>query len=391
MKILYIAPFRDFSGYATAARGYLRALDEAGADMVARPIRYDKADPGSEYKATVREEELMRRPLNDVDVIIQHLTPNEMRLPRSVSDKVNIAVVAWETTRIPEYWVKKLNQFDSVMTFCDASVKAFVDSGVTVPVHKIPHTFDIASYDLSDVKPLKVEGASDYMDGRYIFYNVSQFSQKKGLDILVQAYYAAFWDRPESVALVLKTYINMGGQRKQEQEFLSNWIKSIRAGMRLPQYPPIILMTDTLSDEKMQRLHAMGDCYVCSSRAEGWCIPAFEAMAYGKPLVTSAWGGMGEFAGTMRMSGFRPANNVHLVDYSLEPLVGQQHNDPELYTAQDLVAQPSISSMAKCMQNAVEAEVDPVSDLDEFDHASVGPQMLDIIRQVARVEETTNV
>ena len=141
-KILYIGPVRDFSGYATAARGYIRALHEAGADLVVRPVRYDQSDPGTGYQVTDLERKLLKRDTQDVDIVIQHLTPNEMR---PVEGKVNIAVVAWETTRIPKYWVDKLNQFDQVITFCQASVDAFQDCGVTVPIAKIPHTFDISS------------------------------------------------------------------------------------------------------------------------------------------------------------------------------------------------------------------------------------------------------
>ena len=89
MRMLYIAPVRDFSGYANAARGYVRALAQAGADLVVRPVRYDRADDGKEYQPTDLERELLTKPLDDIDVVIQHTTPNEMR---PVPGKVNIAI-----------------------------------------------------------------------------------------------------------------------------------------------------------------------------------------------------------------------------------------------------------------------------------------------------------
>ena len=182
-RILYIAPVRDFSGYAAAARGYINALHRAGADVAVRAIRYDRADAGTEYKVTELEKQLLLKPLDDIDVVIQHTTPNELR---PVVGKVNIAVVAWETTRIPEYWVKKLNQFNAVITFCDASVEAFKDCGVTVPVIKIPHTFDIPSYTLDGVDKVVSTSNPDFFDGKFVFYNISQLSTKKGIDVLLQ-------------------------------------------------------------------------------------------------------------------------------------------------------------------------------------------------------------
>ncbi len=406
-KILYIAPVRDFSGYAVAARGYLRALDEAGAHLVTRPVRYDKADPGTMYKVTDLERELLRRDLNNVDIVIQHITPNEMR---PVEGKVNIAITAWETTRIPQYWVDKLNKFDAVITFCQASVDAFKDCGVTVPIHKVPHTFDIPSYTLDDVDAVMAPSSPKMLEDRFIFYNISQFSTKKGIDLLLRSYFGAFHGKSDDVMLILKTYVNMQG-RQDEQVKLEQYVNNVRVGMRLPmeEYPKVMLITKTLTDHQIKKLHATGDAYVCSSRGEGWCIPAFEALTYGKKLITTLWGGMGEFARKMdddddlenqiepHAAFFGTAacrENVYPVDYSMEPLVGQTHADPELYTGHDLIAEPSVCSMMRQMKEVFNnREAQPTPDMMEFDHSVVGPIMLHIINDIviAKTAEVVNV
>ena len=407
-KILYIAPVRDFSGYATAARGYVRALSDAGANLAVRPVRYDQADPGTAYQPTELERQLLRKDLKDVDVVIQHLTPNEMRI---APGKINIAVVAWETTRIPQYWVDKLNQFDAVITFCDASVSAFQDSGVNVPVHKVPHTFDIGSYNLDGVEPIVSPSDPDFLKSRFVFYNISQFSMKKGIDALLRAYLGEFHGQQDDVLLVLKTYVNMM-VREDEQEKLKQYINNVKASMRLPAegYPRVMLVTKTLTETQMQKLHRSGDCYVCSSRGEGWCIPAFDAMTYGNKLVTTLWGGMGEFACNteyVELDGscgtipgkypvkHEPKPNVYPVDYSMEPLIGQQHADPDLYTSFEKIAEPSVSSLMSQMRAAYNERdnVHPAPNMTEFDHSTVGPNMLKIINEVvaSKTKETQNV
>lgn len=389
-KILYIGPVRDFSGYATAARGYIRALHEAGADLVVRPVRYDQSDPGTGYQVTDLERKLLKRDTQDVDIVIQHLTPNEMR---PVEGKVNIAVVAWETTRIPKYWVDKLNQFDQVITFCQASVDAFQDCGVTVPIAKIPHTFDISSYSLDGIDPVVAPSDPTILSKRFVFYNISQFSTKKGIDVMLRAYYGAFHDKGEEVILILKTYVSMTG-RKDEEEKLKQYLQNVKTGMRLPMggYPPVMLITKTLTDKKIKKLHATGDCYVCPSRGEGWCIPAFDALTYGNKLVTTLWGGMGEFA--KRDESNIPRANVYPVDYTMEPLVGQTHADPDLYTGFDLIAEPSVSSMMKQMKLAFEDDKSTAApDMMGFDHSVVGPAMLHLINTVteAKIGEVVDV
>ena len=392
-RILYIAPVRDFSGYAAASRGYINALHRAGADLVVRAIRYDRADAGTEYTPTALEKELLLKPLENIDVVIQHTTPNELR---PVAGKVNIAVVAWETDRIPEYWVKKLNQFDAVVTFCRTSVDAFVNSGVTVPVTKIPHTFDIPSYTLDGVEMLTSASNPDFFKGKFVFYNISQLSTKKGIDLLLRAYLTEFHGADkDKVILILKTYIDMSN-RNTERTRIRNFVDGVKHGLRLPAdgYPPLMVVSNTLSDEQIKKIHRTGDAYVCSSRAEGWCIPAFEALAYGKRLITTTWGGMGEFAlldSKDLASSIR--NNVYEVGYSLEPLVGQHHGDPELYTARDNIAEPSVRSMMKQMRQALTADLDPKPNMMEFDYSNIGPMMMVFIDNVVAnsAKETVSV
>jgi len=392
-RILYIAPVRDFSGYAAASRGYINALHRAGADLVVRAIRYDRADAGTEYTPTALEKELLLKPLDNIDVVIQHTTPNELR---PVAGKVNIAVVAWETDRIPEYWVKKLNQFDAVITFCQTSVDAFVNSGVTVPVTKIPHTFDIPSYTLDGLTEIESPSAPDLFQDKFVFYNISQLSTKKGIDVLLRAYLTEFHGADkDKVILILKTYIDMSN-RHSERDRIKAFVAGVKNALRLSanEYPPLMVICNTLSDERIKRIHFTGDAYVCSSRAEGWCIPAFEALAYGKKLITTTWGGMGEFAlldSKDLASSIR--NNVYEVGYTLEPLVGQHHGDPELYTARDNIAEPSVRSMMKQMRQALTADLDPKPDMMEFDYSNVGPMMLAFIDGVVAklTKETVNV
>lgn len=401
MKILYIAPVRDFSGYAAASRGYINALHRAGADVTVRAIRYDRADSGSEYEPTEVERALLRKPLNNIDVVVQHTTPNELR---PVAGKTNIAVVAWETDRIPDYWVKKLNQFDAVITFCETSVSAFQRCGVKVPVWKVPHTFDIPSYTLDSIAKIASPTEPEFFKDRFVFYNISQLSTKKGIDVLLRSYLTEFHGADKNrVLLILKTYIDMSN-RSTERQKIQNYVAGVKNALRLSanDYPPIMIISNTLTDLQIKKIHKTGDCYVCSSRAEGWCIPAFEALAYGKKLVTTGWGGMGEFAmlpecrdksgvaintNTRNFLGldvarysdaFRP--NVFPVTYLLEPLIGQQHGDPELYTAKDLIAEPSVRSMMTEMRAALNMDLEDKTDLMEFDYSNVGPVMLNIIQ-----------
>jgi hypothetical protein len=65
----------------------------------------------------------------------------------------------------------------------------------------------------------------------------------------------------------------------------------------------------------------------------------------------------------------------------MQPLVGQNHADPELYTSLDFVAEPSVASMMQAMKDAKKQPLVEQADLMEFDYRNVGPMMLNVVQE----------
>jgi hypothetical protein len=58
----------------------------------------------------------------------------------------------------------------------------------------------------------------------------------------------------------------------------------------------------------MDDLHRGGDCYLSLSRGEGWGLGAFDAAAWGNPVVVTGWGAAPEFL---------PGGYPYFVEYDL--------------------------------------------------------------------------
>ena len=333
MKILYIAPVRDCSGYAEAARNYINALHSVGADVVVRSLKFDH----QQYKLSNLHEEFLKKPTNDIDVVIQHTTPNTSEPKQGVK---NFLYMAWETSVIPKSWGPLINRFDGVMVPCQMNVEAVKAGGVTIPVHKVPHTFDLSRYNGP-----REEKKLPQLKDRFTFYNICQLTKKKGIDRLLIAYLTEF-RHDEPVALFLKAYVNANfGQDDTKQ--VSDYVNTIKEGLKLDNYPPVFCNVDILPEEKILSLHKQLDCYVCTSRGSGWEIPTFEAMAAGTPTISIAWGGPVEY-----ISGCVP------VDYHLENVVGQQHSLRDHYTGRELWAIPDLLDLRKKMRQVFEHQTD---------------------------------
>lgn len=335
MKILIVGPLRDFSGYAHAGRNMIKALHFAGVDLAARHLKYDDYV----YKPTDLENEKFKSSIRDCDVVMQFTTPNEIRY---IPGKMNIAVFYWETTQIPRYWVEQLNRMDMIMVPCRFNAEVIGQCGVSKPIVLCPPPFDMDIYRKSYSK-LKIPKS----DGRVIYYNICQISAKKGIDALLKAYFRAFYNVPQKVMLVLKSYINMVN-RNNEVAAIKSMIQNIKDGLRMPiqEYPPVYIIDDILNDEDIYRLHTTGDVYVCTSRGEGWGIPPFEAMAMGKLVISNNWGGLADFV---------TQHNAIVYGGCQGIVFDQKHSDPYLYTGMDAWFQPDECQLTSALRMTYDA------------------------------------
>lgn len=328
-KRLIIAPFKDMSGYATLAREYVKSLFLVGdsSEYSLASVRYDS---GRNAPLEAELLEAHKRPISsDIETVVQIVTPNEMR---PIPGKKNVAICCWETDRIPVYWAVTLNAFDQIIVPCEANAEAFERSGVTVPISVVGMPVFRDRYSLDGVEPFMIPETTEETT---VFYNISQWTHKKGIDAAIRSYFLAFQNN-ENVLLLLKGYVGMRQQQGDASKVIQA-IDDIKASMRLPRYPRIYVTDMMMNDEQIKQLHQTGDCYVNMSRGEGWGIPPFEALLFGNELVTTLHTGMEEWASE---------DLVAPVDSYLDSVHNMPHPDPMLYTANENWYEPVILSGA---------------------------------------------
>ena len=336
MKILFVGPLLDFSGFGHASRGYLRMLTQMDAEIVARPLRYDALDPGQTFDVPEWMQPLLDGDITQgVDFVIQMTTCNIEAVP--APGVCNALYTFFESDRLQPAWAAKANEFDFLIVPCRANAESMVNSGVNKPIMTCAPPCDVDRFK-KDYTPIELPEVGN----RTIFYNICQLSTKKGIDVLLRAYFAAFASVPDDVLLVLKTYVNMQN-RDQDMAAVRQYIEQIKAKCRIPvqKLPPVLPIVYTMSDDEIDGLHQTGHAYVCSSRAEGWCLPAFDAMSFGRTLISHPAGGLGEFV----------RNETALVYNGTASLFyDQPHPDPGLFTGLEQCFEPSSAELALTMQ-----------------------------------------
>jgi len=132
---------------------------------------------------------------------------------------------------------------------------------------------------------------------------------RKGFDILLQAYFLAFRGN-RRVELILKTI----AEKKQVEKLVSKAWKIL--GLSSEEVPVVKACLNSISEEALANLYQESDCFVLPSRAEGFCLPALEAMACGLPCIITEIGGHREFVNE---------ENGYLVKMESEELPRNEH------------------------------------------------------------------
>ena len=218
--------------------------------------------------------------------------------------------------------VAALNRgFDGVLAPSRFVAKALLDSGLTRPVHVIGQAPDLTAFEA--VARHRVPDA-----GRpFTFLHVSSCFPRKGVDVLLQAYAAAF-RRTDPVRLVIKGFPNPHNTVPEQ-------VAALQA--RDPDAPGIEVINQDLDLEAMLDLYRDADAMVLPTRGEGLNLPAAEAMAAGLPLIVTGYGGHLDFC---------DARTARLLRYRLQP------SGSHLATPGSLWAEPDPDDLAAALRDA---------------------------------------
>jgi glycosyltransferase involved in cell wall biosynthesis len=329
--VKYIGPVFDGSGYAEAARNYVLSIHKKGYPVQLSPISFEKTrpdlGPGGEILIGLVNNHI------DYDKVIVHSTPDLWdRWVRNERGKHIIGYTVWETSKLHPKWVESCNaSANEVWVPCDWNRGVFKDSGVEVPLYKVPHAIDVP--DLVRVPDFNLDSIDS---NHFVFYSIFQWQERKNPYGLLSAYTAAFTG-VDDVVLVLKTYRQ---DHAGDKESIRHLILEFRKFMNLSHYPKMFLVVENMSSENMLSLHKRGDAFLLLQRSEGWGLPHFEAASCGNPIITPGYGGQTEFL---------KEDNSYLLDYTLTPVGGM--NWSPYYRGDQYWCEPDMKQAIETMRH----------------------------------------
>lgn len=265
-------------GVGEAARRYVHALRRAGAEVRARDVplpgrdRIEALPSGGSSctDAPIHFEIVCLNPEQLIPYLDEREPPRERRR--------TIGVWSWEVDVLPSGWREASLRLDEIWTYSDFAAR-MISRGVGAPVHSVP--LPVSPPALGET----FAAARTLPEGFRVlvmFDYLSTLERKNPLGA-IEAYKRAFSPHEGSV-LVVKS---VNGQHRRQQQAQ---IAAAAAGR-----PDIVLLDGTVSAAQRDALLCECDCLLSLHRSEGYGLPLVEAMAIGKPVLATGFGGNMEF------------------------------------------------------------------------------------------------
>lgn len=362
MKVIFSSQFRDSSGYASAARSYLKALDSVShnLDLSILSISVEKnCHISEEEENLIKKYEIDLTKINNLlqeDCLLIWHQPAGMIMfgdnhlrndPKWIAFKnllenatFNINMTVWEADKVPDFWKTLYQRYktSACIVPCEWNKKAFEDLGMTT--YKLPHVITDKIVD-----PKKIKNFPINLEDKFAIFSMSQWIHRKGFDLLVKAYSMEFNNNDDAV-LIIKTYINAmtGVSMKEQTKHVVNSIIDEKRKVFMdgrPSNAKIIPICNILPFKNLSWLYQQSDVFALSTRGEGFGLTLSEAIMHEKPVIAPSVGGQADY--------IDPKNNflfeTHKHPYTGDPTYNYDMNWNE----------PDLLSLRSCLRKSYNA------------------------------------
>lgn len=364
MKVLYIGHYKEGTGWSKASINSIHALNRSGADVVCRNIQLTKPN---NIKIDPLILELESKPLDNIDICIQNVLPHHMVGTQKFKKNIGYFVAESNTTKYNS-WTQHLGLMDEVWV-PNNELKTNMEKDGFDPnrVRVIPYAFNIDKYKQNNV--LKIDFAENQY--KFKFYYIGDYNDRKNLESIIRCFHSEFGPN-EPVCLIIKVNkfgISPEDLRSHIKRLCSTVKEELRIYKDIREYHEELILTQNITDEQIDSLHLSCDCLVCPTHGEGWSIPAFDAMAFGKTPICSNEGGPKEFIDPSNK------NTGYLVDGVYDICNHADPAFPELFTGREEWFHPSESEIKKAMRFYYENKIKSTDGLimaENFSYDKVG-------------------
>lgn len=324
------------SGYDAHCRGLVNALYKCIPNIhleCTRPQDWARRVNDNELK-------MLDTPFNEDWHSVMVGLPPFYRLELANKCKSFSGFAVWEGTRVPVQWINYLldgrieNIFvpskhvkDAILTTASETygyqTGGFMGDFESI-IKIVPHGFDPEMF-----KPMKTDRSD-----KFTFVANKGWAEgindRGGIQWLLKAFTDEFSDE-DDVELIIRLNTIYNPNMNLDEE-----IKKLK--LRVGKKKMIKLITEPYTQDKIAKIYNMGDVFVSPTMGDAFNLPCIEAMACGKPVITTGFGGQTDYVNN---------ENGWLCDYKL---IDVTHS---LMYEGNQWAMPDLKHLRKLMRNCL--------------------------------------
>jgi GT2 family glycosyltransferase len=264
------------NGYAMSSRELMRALDEQGVRLTYR-YAYGKGTPFPVPEDSGTGDRLLdivraRRDPAHPPVAVTYAQGDVFHRNHG---RYKIGFTMLEVDGFPADWVQQMNRMDEVWTPTAFGAEAMRASGVRRPVHVIPLGVDPQHFH-PGIRRVPRDGNA------FVFVANFEWGERKLPELLLRAFNRTFTRKDDAILVCKITNRNPAVDVPAEVRALELDDRGGRV---------FLIYNRELPHYQLATLYRSADCYVSTTRGEGWGLPLLEAMACGLPAIATDWGG----------------------------------------------------------------------------------------------------
>ena len=284
LKVAFYGPWNYDNGLGAASRAIIAAIRRSGVQLNLHPIK----KPFHIHKPLAPAVDVVEFG-GPADIAIVHLNPDSWFLltdeqRRAVGEaRKRIGYWVWEMAHIPPAWRHDFSSVDRIWTpssYCAELFAAQDEAPVDVIPHPVPVFPSISVDRMAALKRLELGPKTRII---LFVFDGSSYLVRKNPAALIRAF-AASGLAKQNWALVLKTKHLM--DRPDEGVALRELAAATEG---------VVLIDRTLPADELQQLWAVADLYASPHCSEGFGLTIAEAMAAGKPVIATDFGGSTDY------------------------------------------------------------------------------------------------
>ncbi len=331
-NILYIGPYREFSGMGNAARAYIKALIKTGHNISVRPI----FNVYKNYPIENTDQDIYELESNfskKYHKVIQHCYPHQVSYNKKFDQNIAITNVDsfGQNTTTSQY----LSAVDTVVVGSDFARNELKDK-IQTPVIVIPEPIDCEQ--ISQYQEINYKQDRDTFN----FYCISDYIVRKNINTIMLCFskLSAYY---EHIELVIKTKSYSGSDIdiKNELEFKISEIYETLRNSNLKK--PKVVIGETQTDA-IYYIHNNNDCIINVAGAESFGYSVLEALAFQNNIICNKKIASAEIAAS---------GCGLLTDTEIDICLDKDRLFPIYNTTQQFLQKPIFNSLLTQMEKAI--------------------------------------